>query len=138
MSKSSIIMLQSTQGQLNVVGDKVRADGWYGHTDGLHTVAIYLNNFTGRIIFEASIASAPNDDDWFPIELAPNQTYLSFPKNPSMPTGTSGDTGTIGMNIIGGFTWLRARVDRSYIPTLTDNDALYDTQGYVDRILLNN
>lgn len=130
MSKSSVIMLSSTQGQLELTGDPLRADGWYGYTDGLHTVAIYLANFTGRVIIEASIDAEPAIDDWFPIEIKGN-TYLEF----------SQTTSTIGFNLVGNFTWLRARIDREYLE-LTDeqkaNQIFVGTLGYVDRILLNN
>lgn len=137
MSKTSIVMLHSTHGELNSVGDAIRADGWYGYTDGLHTVAIYLQNFQGRLRFEASIASAPTADDWFPIEINGSE-FISFPKNPSSPTGTTGDTGTIGLNINGSFTWLRVRVDRSYVTPTPTEVAEIEALGHVDRILLNN
>lgn len=137
MSKSSISILQNTQGMLNLTGEPVRADGWYGHSDGLHTVAIYLNNFQGRIYFEASIATQPIEEDWFPIPVDGGK-YLSFPQNPLAPTGNLGDSGTLGFNLIGNFTWLRVRVDRSYIvPEPTGRDQI-DALGYVDRVLLNN
>lgn len=137
MSKSSILMLPSTQGSFNLTGEKVRADGWYGFSDGLHTVAIYLNNFRGRLVFEASIATDPQDGDWFPVEMS-GAPYMQFPRDVMNPTGDSGDTGTIGMNITGSFIWLRARVDRSYIVPAPIDDLGIAAYGYVDRILLNN
>jgi hypothetical protein len=137
MSKSSVSILQNTQGLLNVTGEPVRADGWYGHSDGLHTVAIYLNNFQGRIYFEASISPQPIEEDWFPISVNGSK-YLSFPEDPLSPTGVLGDSGTIGFNLIGNFTWLRARVDRSYIAPEPTDQSQIDALGYVDRVLLNN
>jgi hypothetical protein len=137
MSKTSIVMLSNTQGKLSVVGDKIRADGWYGHTDGLHTVAIYLFNFTGRIWFEASIADDPLEEDWFAIPIN-NQASQDFPKNPMAPTGTTGDTGTFGMNIIGSYTWLRVRMDRDASDSDTEARAIAGLLGNVDRVLLNN
>lgn len=134
MSKTSIVMLSNTQGKLSVVGDKIRADGWYGHTDGLHTVAIYLFNFTGRIWFEASISDDPLEEDWFAIPTEMN----SFPRNPLAPTGTTGDTGTFGMNIIGSYTWLRVRMDRDASDPTTEAQAIAGLLGNVDRVLLNN
>lgn len=130
-------MLSNTQGKTSVVGDKIRADGWYGYTDGLHTTAIYLANFTGRIWFEASIAFEPKDDDWFVIRIK-DKDYLNFPMDPMKPTGQTGDTGTIGMNIIGSFTWLRARMDRYLITTQIESLASSGVLGQIDRILLNN
>lgn len=137
MSKSSILMLPNTQGSFNLIGEKVRADGWYGFADGLHTVAIYLNDFRGRLVFEASIATDPQDDDWFPVAMG-GAAYMEFPRDIQAPTGVYGDTGTIGMNIIGSFIWLRARVDRSYIDPEPVTEMGIAAYGYVDRILLNN
>lgn len=140
MSKTSITMLPSSQGQLNLTGEPIRADGWYGFTDGLHTVAIYLQNFQGRVLFEGSIANEPTESDWFPIEVQFNGAsteFLSFPKDPLIPTGTTGDTGTMGLNIVGSFTWLRARIDRSHISPQPENISQIDALGVVDRILLN-
>ncbi len=137
MSKTSIVMLSNTQGKLSVVGDKIRADGWYGYTDGLHTVAIYLFNFTGRIWFEASIADEPLEEDWFNIPIN-NQECQIFPKNIMLPTGTTGDTGTLGMNIIGNYTWLRVRMDRLSSDPETEMRAIAGLLGNIDRVLLNN
>ena len=48
MARNSVVML-TDQGVLNFEGDSIRGDGYYGFSDGLHTVQISLNNFTGRI-----------------------------------------------------------------------------------------
>lgn len=136
MSKVSIVMLSNTQSVLSMVGEKIKADGWYGYTDGLHTIAIYLANFTGRVWFEASIAMEPMEEDWFPIRI--NQdAFLNFPKDPENPTGQTGDTGTVGMNIVGNYIWLRARMDRSDMSDSTNILAISGALGHIDRILLN-
>lgn len=137
MSKSSILMLSNTSGLLDVTGDAMRADGWYGFTDGLHTIAITLVNFQGRIVFEASIADDPNEEDWFTIPVM-GTDFLQFPKNPLSPTGTTGDSTTLGFNIVGSFTWLRCRVDRSYMTLIATDPQSIEALGYVDRVLLNN
>lgn len=137
MSKTSIVMLGNTAGQLSVTGDKIRADGWYGFTDGLHTVSVYLMNFTGRVWFEASIASDPTEFDWFAVEIK-NSNFISFPRNTLSPTGVSGDTGAIGFNIVGNYTWLRVRVDRDLSDPQTAPKVLAGLMGQVDRVLLNN
>ena len=137
MSKTSIVMLGNTAGQLSVTGEKIRADGWYGYTDGLHTVSIQLMNFTGRVWFEASIAGEPTEADWFPIEIK-GSDFISFPRKPDNPTGQTGDTGSIGMNIVGNYTWLRVRVDRDLTDPTTEAKVLAGLMGQVDRVLLNN
>lgn len=132
MSRSSVVMLSSTQGHLDVVGDRVKADGWYGFTDGLHTVAIKAVNFKGRIYFEASIAQDPIAGDWFPIQVD-GLDFMEFPA-----IGATNFSGTVGKNIIGGFTWLRAKIDRSYLVGLPTDAATTNFCGYVDQILMNN
>lgn len=141
MSKTSILMLTNTQGDLNVTGNQIRADGWYGFSDGLHTIAIYVVNFIGRVYIEASIADEPTENDWFATNMN-GGSYLQFPLDPLHPTATNGlnaDTETIGLNIVGNYTWLRARVDRSYLPSAeTQTQEQIYALGYVDHILLNN
>jgi hypothetical protein len=139
MSKTSILMLPNTQGQVNFVGAPIRADGWYGFTDGLHTIAIYIVSFTGRVVIEASLADQPTDDDWFPVQFN-NNDYMQFPRNPLYPTGErgSGDSATIGLNFTGNYTWLRASVDRSYFDYVPTEQQDIFALGYVDHILLNN
>jgi hypothetical protein len=63
---------------------------------------------------------------------------LNFPKDPLKPTGVTGDTGTVGMNIIGNFTWIRVRVDRDLSNPETEPKVLAGLLGQVDRVLLNN
>ena len=94
------IMMSNTQNQANLVGLPCKADGWYGNEGGLHTVAIQVFNFTGRVYIEASLAVAPLDTDWFPVTIGQTTAYLQFPSNPMLPTGsieTGGDTGTQGI-----------------------------------------
>ena len=50
-------------------GDKVKGDGYYGMSDGLHTVLIDLNGFIGTITIQGSLSQAPTESDWFLIEL---------------------------------------------------------------------
>lgn len=128
-------MLENTQGKFTVMGNKVRADGWYGFADGLHTVAIYLNDFQGNLIFQGSIANEPLEDDWFPIEEV---GVLSFPADPLNPSGRTGDSGTIGLNITGNFIWLRVCVEREHMGPAPLDERDIASFGYVDRILLNN
>lgn len=142
MSKTSVLMLTNTQGDLNVAGNAIRADGWYGFSDGLHTIAIYVVNFVGRLWIEASIADTPTDDDWFPVNVSgvPATPYLQFPQDPLRPSGSNGigDLATIGLNVIGNYTWLRARIDRSYLQPQPMQQPEILALGYVDHILLNN
>lgn len=113
----------SDQGQLNFTGDAIRGDGYYGFSDGLHTVQVSLNNFTGRIIVQGSLAAQPSATDWFDIKLDGNTPYVQF----------TNSSATTAYTFQGNIVFLRALVDRSYI---TPTPAL-NTVGTIDQILLN-
>ena len=110
------LLLDNTGNYLNLIGQPVRADSWYGYSDGLHTVSFHVQNFTGRIFIQASLSENPTEDDWFDICLGDNVSYLQFPLRPNRPTGVvSGDTGVSAMSFKANILWLRAKVDRSYL-----------------------
>jgi hypothetical protein len=136
----TVIMMSNTQELANPVGQPCKADGWYGHTDGLHTVVVQVVNFTGRVHIEASLMLEPGDDDWFPIQLKADESYLQFPLNPMGPTGTddNGDTATVGVSFKVNAIWLRARVDRTYISSILfdENPASLAAMGNVKKITL--
>lgn len=137
MGRSSIVMLDDTQGKVNVVGEPVRADAYFGLTDGLHTVAIYFQNFIGRVYIEASLSNDPQEDEWFPINLNGELPYLQYTKADGSllhtPTGLSdqhlGKNGVEAFTFQGNFLYLRARVDRSYISPFDQYPADYTGQG---------
>ena len=70
MARTVTIIGTSTGTNFNLTSDKVRGDSYYGYTDGLHTVAFYFSNFTGKIILEATLADDPLESDWFIIRIA--------------------------------------------------------------------
>lgn len=131
--RSTQTLLNSTEGQWTLVGEPCRADGWYGYTDGRHTIAIYLNDFRGDVIIEASLANTPTEDDWFPIDL--DGPVLHYPKNPLNPTGQLGDSGIEGYSFTANVLWIRARVTRPD-PAPTDPEIIKH-YGLVTKILLN-
>lgn len=133
----TVMLLGSTQGTANLIGEKQRADGWYGHTDGLHTLAIYCQNFTGRVILEGSISMEPTEDDWFPISLTNTTTWMEFPRNPMQPTGDfDGDTGVVGFTFRMNVVWLRVSVDRTYLPNQFEDIEDIVAVGVVRKIVL--
>lgn len=92
-------------GSLDQTGLAIRADGYYGYADGMHTVGFYLNNFIGRIYIDATLSDDPGENDWFPIGLGDIE-FADY------------DTATTGIetfNIIGNFVFLRAKIKRSHI-----------------------
>jgi len=79
--------------------DKVKADGYYGNADGLHTVAyIVSTDYTGTIKMQASLAEDPSSTDWFDIA----GTEYSY--------DGSTVTGNKYINFTGNFVWVRSVV----------------------------
>ena len=91
---------------------KVKGDGYYSQTDGLHTVAYHVNaTCTGSLKMQGSLATTPTEDDFFDID---DTTFT-----------TDQSTTINSVNFTGNFVWVRAK--------LTAN-----TAGSVTKILFNN
>jgi len=117
MAKSSIVMLTSTAGQLNVTGQAIKGPGYFGYSRGILTTSISVQNFVGRFYLQASLSTNPGPNDWFPLWLEGQNPYAQFPFDPNNPTGEyGGDTGNYAWTLQGNLVWIRAVVDRSYLP----------------------
>jgi hypothetical protein len=92
--------------------DKLRGNGYYGYTDGLHTVSYQLTNFIGVINMQATLASDPTDADWFDIP----ETIIG--------DGVAATTLSIYANYTGNFVWCRCAVTQF-------------TAGIINRVLYN-
>lgn len=125
----------------NLTGDAIRADSYYGMTDGIHTVQVVYSNFTGSFGIQGTLATDPTETDWFDINLntrantSAMDPMISFPVNVLSPTGDTGDTGTQAFTFVGNFVYLRAILDRSYIPEPSNLDTR-TALGHIDRVLL--
>lgn len=76
--------------------DAVPAASYYGGQGSLQTVIYRLQDFVGTIRIEATLNDQQISAPWF--EVA---TYGD---------GSTVETGTIPVNVIGNFTWLRAEI----------------------------
>ncbi len=136
-------MMTNTGQNHNLTGDKIRADGYFGRTDGIHTVQVVVANFTGSFGLQGTLAIEPVEADWFDINLNVNQNVSSaspnvtFPVNPAEPTnqGGNGDDATLAFTFVGNFVFLRAILDRSNI---TEPSPLAATTelGVISKVLL--
>ena len=113
--------MPSSGTNLNVTGDAVPGDSYYGYTDGIHTVAVYGQDLTGRIKIQGTLATQPTEDDWFDILLAglPYKDYSNY-------------TGVEGFTFTANLVFLRAVLDRDALG-ITD----VTTAGWVEKIYLN-
>jgi len=117
MSNSETILTQQTHiGDSSVqtaTGDSYKGDGYYGRSDGFHTVQYTISGFIGTVNIQASLAVEPTADDWFTVYT---QDYPVV--------NDAGTSETKVTNFTGNYVWIRA-----YISDWTD--------GTVDNIKLN-
>ena len=77
-----------------VTGLKYRGDGYYGRSDGLHTVQYTYIEFTGTITIEATLEIDPTENDWFTVH-----EYVAAQESSSKIA-----------NFIGNYVWIRAYI----------------------------
>jgi hypothetical protein len=92
--------------------DKFKGNGYYGYTDGLHTVSYKTSGFVGVLQFQATLSTSPTENDWFIIP------------NTSVGDGVTPTNGTFYFNFNGNFVWCRAYVTNF-------------SAGNIDRVLYN-
>ena len=86
------------------VTDKAKGDGYYSHTDGVHTIAYHVGSTLNDdddigIKMQGSLATTPTEDDWFDI------SGTSIDKD-----NIDGSTLAFHANFTGNFVWVRAKV----------------------------
>lgn len=119
-------MLSATGSQFNVTGNKIRADAYYGFTDGLHTISIHPATFTGRVTIQATLVVEPVDADWFNLDLTDSTDAIEFTDSSEAQART----------FQGNFVYLRVVINRDYLGSGLDNDDLI--YGQVTKVLLSN
>lgn len=129
-------MLRPMNEEITITGEPVRAAGWYGHTNGLHTVSISVQNFIGRISVQAAVTTVPSDSDWFSM-LPEGVAFIQYPQNGYVVMSpATGQTSTYGFSFTSNIVWMRAIMDRSYFLPATATPQYVGTFGLVDHILL--
>ncbi len=98
-----------------ITGDKYKGDGYYGRSDGFHTVQYSLDGFIGTLVIQATLAVEPTSSDWFTLT---ETTHTS-----ANDSSDNADGGFL-YNFTGNYVWVRA-----YISNWTD--------GAISNILLN-
>jgi len=121
-NSETIISNQTHVGDSSVqthTGEKFKGDGYYGRSDGLHTLQIDLNGFLGNIELQGTLAINPTADDYFPIALGSGQTIDTTGKlvvsTSTKLEYTANETSSKSYNFTGNFVWVRV-----YISNWTD------------------
>ena len=89
-SSSQIILSANTHPgdstSTTVTGENFKGDGYYGRSDGVHTVQYDYAGLTGTITIQATLATTPTDSDWFDVDVVtvsnqPEVKYANFTGN---------------------------------------------------------
>lgn len=98
----AVVYPNTASSTVTVVSEKSKGDGYYGSSDGLHTVMYAASpSFVGTITMQATLASIPNENDWF---FVPS-TELSF-----RDTDIRNDPSVNIYNFTGNFVWVRGHI----------------------------
>ena len=98
-----------------ITGDKFKGDGYYGRSDGLHTVQVDLAGFIGKVAMQGTLATNPVEADWFTLVLdsgkqSVDTTGLVATQSVTSVEYTSVITNTKNYNFTGNYVWVRAYV----------------------------
>jgi len=124
MARTTTVIDASTGTNFNFTSIEVRGDAFYGYTDGLHTIAFYFVNFTGKVYLEGTLANAPTSTDWFAVSISPPLDYMLL----------TAHTGVAARSFQGNFMFLRVRIDRDYLTPANNNSLQH---GQISQVLLN-
>ena len=91
--------------------DAVPAASYYGGQGSLQTITYRLQDFVGIITIQATLNNLQESAPWFKIA-----TYSD---------GSTVETGTIPVNVLGNFTWLRAHITGFDAGTIQSITAAY-------------
>jgi len=83
-----------------------KGDGYYGRSDGFHTIQITLTGFLGTLQFEGTLSTEPVDTDWFTISVTDAESNNTI----SSIDYASNATNSKVYNFYGNFIWLRGVV----------------------------
>jgi hypothetical protein len=118
--RRTLEMLGNSGSNMNSTGEKIKADSYFGYTDGIHSVSVKLNAFKGKIKLQGTLSLSPATADWGDVKLIEK---------------ASASTGTEIHTFKGNYVYLRAVLDRSGV----GDGSTYDTSyGSISQILLSN
>lgn len=89
----------------------IPAANYYGGQGALQTITYRLQNFVGVITIQATLNDQQDSAPWFDVA-----TYSD---------GSTVESGTIPVNVLGNFTWLRAQITGFDAGTIQSITAAY-------------
>ena len=98
----SVTYPNSATSVLVYFSDKTKGDGYFGSSDGIHTVMYTATpTFVGTITTQATLASDPISSDWFDV----SNTTVSYRVLDNRSTST-----VDCFNFAGNFVWVRGKI----------------------------
>jgi hypothetical protein len=105
------------QEPIDIVSERIKGDGYFGNSDGLHTVFWSVAGFIGTIEMQGTLASEPTESDWSTIVLTqPGNKFYIDTTGLVTTAGIDSTRYTIetdtskSYNFTGNFVWIRARI----------------------------
>jgi len=83
-----------------LVGEKYKGDGYYGRSDGFHTIQYTITGFIGTVAIQGTLAINPTEDDWFTVY---SQAYPVV--------NDEGTTESKITNFTGNYVWVRTSIN---------------------------
>jgi len=97
--------------------ERIKGDGYFGGSDGIHTVFWSVDDFIGTIEIQGTLASDPDNNDWVSVKLTQlsNRFYID---TTGLVTAAGLDstrytvetTTSKSYNFTGNFVWVRGRI----------------------------
>lgn len=98
----AVVYPNTATNTLIYTSQKTKGDGYFGSSDGLHTVMYVANSsFVGTVTMQATLATEPTNSDWFTVNDT-SSTYTAL---------NIRSTSTVDIhNFTGNFVWVRGYV----------------------------
>ena len=116
-STSTVVLDYPNTGTTALIfsSDPIKGDGYFGASDGLHTVQISINNFVGKLEVQGTLEAEPEEIDWFPVRLGTGEYSMDTTgaikeTNVSYVQYNTRTSTVNSYNFTGNFVWVRARV----------------------------
>ena len=77
-----------------------KGDGYYGRSDGFHTIQYTITGFIGTVAIQGTLAINPTEDDWFTVY---SQAYPVV--------NDEGTTESKITNFTGNYVWVRTSIN---------------------------
>lgn len=86
---------------MSLESDKLKGDGYYSRSDGIHTVQYNLTGFLGSIVVQGTLATSPIEEDWSTIASTIHQSVIE---------DETTRNGAFVKNFTGNYVWVRIAI----------------------------